>query len=233
MARIAAIDAARGLAVLMMVAYHFIFDLGYLGIARIDLQFLPLLLFQRTTGSAFLLLAGISMWLSHGHGGGNERRFRRFLLLALVALGITLGTWIYPHYGFITFGIIHLMALSALIGPLFFGLGGWNAALGLLLLVIGSLPPGLGSDSPYLFWLGFPDASYAALDYYPLIPWFGMILLGIFLGQRMFPDGKPALRLPELPFQDRLALIGKNSLAVYLAHQPILIGLLLLYLQLR
>ena len=232
MGRIGFVDAWRGLAVLMMIAYHFIFDLGYLGLARIDLEFLPLLLFQRATGGSFLLLAGISIWLSEARGKSLERRLQRFLKLALVALGITLGTWIYPHEGFITFGIIHLMALSALIGPVFIGTGGWGAAAGLLLLVIGSLPPGLSSDSPYLFWLGLPDPAYTALDYYPVIPWFGMVLLGIFLGRRFFPSGESAIALPGAPLQKPLEWIGRNSLAIYLVHQPVLIAGLILYQQL-
>ena len=122
------------------------------------------------------------------------------------------------------------MAVSALIGPLFFGLGKWNIPLAIALIAAGSIPPGLESDSPYLFWLGLPDISYTALDYYPLIPWFGVMLLGISLGMWLFPDGRSRASLPGLPGQEILEKIGRNSLAIYLAHQPVLIALLMIYM---
>jgi uncharacterized membrane protein len=224
--RIGLIDAARGLAVLMMVVYHLIFDLGYFGIMQVDLQFLPILLFQRLIGSTFLIVAGISMWLSEERNHSYEKHFQRFLKLASVAIAITLATWIYPHEAFITFGIIHIMAVSALIGPFFFRLGKWNVLIGLALIVIGSLPPGLESGSPYLFWLGLPSPQYTALDYYPLIPWFGMILIGIYLGQ-MFYAARDRIKV-SLPLQERLEWVGRNSLTIYIAHQPLIIAILFL-----
>jgi uncharacterized membrane protein len=227
--RIGFIDAARGLAVLMMVVYHIIFDLDYFGMMSIDLFSPPLLIFQRIIGSSFLIIAGISMGISDKREGeGNTKHILRALKLGAVAALITIATWIYPHEGFITFGIIHLMALSALIGPGFFGFGKWNVPLGLAILIIGSIPPGLESDSPYLFWLGLPSPEYTALDYYPLLPWFGMVLIGIYAGRKFFPGGKSVTTLPKLPLQDALEAAGKNSLAIYLAHQPLIIAVLLL-----
>lgn len=231
-ARIDALDAARGVSVVMMVIYHFMFDLRYLGIADIDLQFLPVLLFQRAIGTSFLLLAGISMWVSEARGRSYEKHLQRFLKLALAAMAITLATWIYPHEGFITFGIIHLIALSTLIGPLLLRLGDWMIPLGLAILAIGSVPPGLGSDSPYLFWLGLPSAEYTALDYYPLIPWFGVVLVGMALGRKLFPEGVAAYQPQRTPLLKILGSVGRNSLAIYIAHQPILFALVLSYLAL-
>lgn len=226
MRRVSSIDQARGLAVVAMVAYHILFDLKYFGIMDIDLQSLPLLLFQRMIGISFLLIAGISISISDSRSPGLRRHLERALKLALVACAITLATWIFPHEGFITFGIIHLMALSALIGPLFLRLGKWNVVIGTLLIALGSMPPGLESDSPYIFWLGLPEAGYTALDYYPLIPWFGVLLIGTYLGQRILAmKEKPK---SNIPFQKNLEWVGRNSLAIYIAHQPVLIGMIFL-----
>lgn len=219
--RIGTIDAVRGICVIMMIIYHIMFDLRYFGIMEIDLQFLPILLFQRAIGTGFLIVAGISMWISEAGHKTYDRHFQRFLKLSLVAAAITLATWIYPHQSFISFGIIHLMAFSALLGPLFFRLGKWNLPLGLAIIALGSLPPGLESDFPYLFWLGFPDPEYTALDYYPLIPWFGAVLIGIYAGQNAMK--KLAV---SLPFGKSLEWIGRNSLAIYVLHQPVIIGII-------
>ena len=221
--RIAIVDAIRGLAILMMVAYHILFDLDYLGIADIDLHWLPILLFQRTTGSLFILVAGISMVLSESRNReGYPRHFRRAVILGAVAACITLVTWIYPHERYITFGIIHFLAVSALIAPLFFRLGRYNIALALIAIAAGLVLNGMDTEAQWLFPLGLANPGYTALDYYPLLPWFGVILLGIYAGQKLF--------LKEIAWGGMpgwLTFMGRNSLAIYLIHQPVLIGIML------
>jgi uncharacterized membrane protein len=65
-------------------------------------------------------------------------------------------------------------------------------------------------------------------DYRPLLPWFGVVLLGIFAGNVVYGGGRrPALFAGKAPAPARLLLpLGRNSLFVYLVHQPILIALL-------
>ncbi|MCI0503438.1 DUF1624 domain-containing protein [Candidatus Micrarchaeota archaeon] len=213
-----------------MVAYHILFDIDYLGIAQIGIHTLPLLIFQRTIGALFLLLVGVSLTLSEsGNKDGYRRHLRRGLALCAVALGITAATWVYPHEGFITFGIIHFIALATLIAPIFFRFGRRNVLLGLLLIAAGFFTAGLETDSPHLFWLGITAPGYAALDYYPLVPWFGVVLIGLFAGETFFPGGESRLRVPESALTGSLAWAGRHSLAIYLAHQPIIVGAMLAY----
>jgi len=227
--RISSVDAVRGLAIVMMVAYHVFFDIRYFGIANVDLGGLPLVLLQRATGALFVLVAGVSLTLSEQRNTeGYAHHFRRGLFLAGVALLITLATWIYPHEGFIQFGVIHMLALSTLIAPLFFRFGRLNAALGALVVLAG-ICIGISSiqaDTHWLFWLGIDDPSYYALDNYPMLPWFGVVLIGMWLGQALFPGGKPAAGVPAKG-NAQLAFLGRNSLAIYLAHQLVLVGLIL------
>jgi uncharacterized membrane protein len=65
-------------------------------------------------------------------------------------------------------------------------------------------------------------------DYRPLFPWFGVVLLGLFAGNVFYGDGKrPALLAGKAPAAARPLLPpGRNSLFIYLIHQPILILLL-------
>jgi uncharacterized membrane protein len=225
--RLTEVDALRGVAITMMVAYHIIFDINYFGIAPVDLYSLPLVLFQRVTGSLFLLLVGVSLTLSESRNKeGYMRHLRRGLWFGAVALCITAATWVFPHEGFITFGIIHLIALSTLIAPFFFRFGRLNAVIGLLAIAIGMMMVGVQTDSHYLFWLGLTYPGYTALDYYPLLPWFGVILMGMAAGGIAFPSGKPALSAPwkDTIVAKGLAFLGRNSLAIYLAHQPLIVG---------
>lgn len=227
--RITSVDAARGLAILMMVAYHLFFDLYYFGIADFGIRQLPLTLLEYATGTLFVLIAGVSLTLSESRNReGYFHYLRRGLLLGAVALAITAATWVYPHQGFIQFGIIHMIALSTLIAPFFFRLGRMNLALGAMIVLAGAYigANGIMSDTHWFFWLGIVDPSYQALDHYPMIPWFGVVLMGIWLGQTLFPSGKPGGHVPAQG-NPRLAFLGRNSLAIYLAHQLVLVGIIM------
>lgn len=256
--RLIEVDAVRGIAIAMMIAYHLFFDLDYFGIAHMPLQEVPLRLLQLATGSLFVLVAGVSLTLSEARNKeGYAHHLRRGLKLAAVALLITLATWVYPHTAFIKFGIIHMLAVSTLLAPFFFRFGKLNALLGLLVILAGLYAGGMQAGSPYLFWLGITYPGYEALDHYPLLPWFGVVLIGVFCGQTLFPAGKSMLR-PAGPTSSApgsrppgstgtgelaaaaawssvlgsglvsvVAFAGRNSLLIYLVHQPLLIAALL------
>lgn len=69
-------------------------------------------------------------------------------------------------------------------------------------------------------------------DYVPLLPWFGVVLLGIFAGQQLHrPRVTRLLRMVNGAHGAirALAWAGRNSLLIYLVHQPILMGLLSAY----
>jgi len=212
----------------LMVAYHVFFDLNYFGIASIALQELPLVLFQRIVGSLFLLLVGVSLTLSEARNKeGYIHHVKRALLLGGIALAITIATWIYPHDAFVKFGIVHMIALSTLIAPFFFRFGKANLLLGIAIIAAGLAVGSIHTDLPYLFWLGITSPDYTALDHYAMLPWFGVVLIGICAGHVVFPNGKSALHMPKSQLLSKLAFLGKHSLAIYLIHQPVLVVLAL------
>ena len=221
MERVSSVDVLRGSAIVLMVIYHILFDIYLFGMADIDLYGLPLVLFQRLIGGMFLLLVGVSIVLSEKRNQeGYIHHARRAGKLALIALLITAVTWIYPHEGFIRFGIIHMIALSTLIAPLFLRLGKLNIILGILIILAGLQIH--YTDIDYLFWLGLIRYDYMAYDHYSMVPWFGMVLIGIELGKKI------DLWKDIVPKNALLSFLGRNSLAIYLIHQPLLIGALLL-----
>ena len=233
MARVSSVDGARGLAIVMMVIYHVIFDLSYFGIYNIDLSNIMIVIFQRIIGTAFILLVGISIVLSEQKNKeGYFHHAKRAALLGIVALGITVATWIYPHEGFIKFGIIHLIAVSTLIAPFFNRFGRINIAFGALLIIAGLVIGQMQTAVPYLFWLGLTAPDYTALDHYPILPWFGVVLIGLYLGQKFVianhENKEPKTKQTTNPLENALAYLGRNSLVIYLIHQPIIIALLML-----
>lgn len=226
-ARIAALDHARTAAIVGMVIYHFGFDLeafGRLAPATMTTGFW--FWFARAVAGSFLFIAGLSLWLAHGRGV----RWRPFLWrLAQIVAGATLVTvgtryLLGPYYIF--FGILHSIALSSVIGLAFLRLPPALTALA----GIGAItaPMWARSDlfnAPWLRWTGLQTEATGAVDFVPTFPWLGPVLLGIAAAQ-FIPWAR--LRSGAAPSQlmRALAFPGRHGLAVYLIHQPVLIGIL-------
>lgn len=228
------LDLVRGIGILMVIVFHFFFDLNYFGILRNEMYQGFWLVFQRVTVTIMLLLVGIGLTLSYSKNSSFQKFLKRTLALFGIGLLITFGTWIYPGKGFIVFGIIHLIAVSVLLSYFFQKFYKLNLALGILIILFGTWI-GLNSvnvNFPWLLWLGLPPTNFYTLDYFPILPWFGLILIGMFVGKTIYPNGKRKIELTE-PKNNVLAKgmkwIGNKTLIIYLVHQPIIIGILYIF----
>lgn len=233
--RIEALDLARGLALIAMASYHFTWDLEFFGYADPGMTAVGgWKLYARCIASTFLILAGISLVLAHGNGIRWKGFLRRFAIVAGAALAITAATWWFVPEGFIFFGILHQIALASVLGLAFLRLPPL-LTLAVAALVIAA-PHYLRSevfDHPALWWLGLAPFNPRSNDYVPLFPWFGASLAGIALGRFAINSGLAA-RLGEIDFgawSRPLRFAGRHSLAFYLIHQPVLVGLLWLFAQ--
>jgi uncharacterized membrane protein len=233
------IDALRGIAILMMITYHVTFDLNYFEFTSTDLNSLPLLVFLYPVGTLFLLLVGISLTLSYSRVKNtytkNQLRIKylkRGTSIFALGLLITLVTWIYPHNGFIVFGILHCIGLSILLAYPFIRSRLSAFLIGVLCIIIGVvLRITVTVDFPWLLWLGFVPTSFYTLDYFPLLPWFGVVLIGIFLGNTFYQNNTRSFRVKNHSSfigTRVLCFLGRHSLIIYLLHQLIIVGILYL-----
>jgi len=225
------LDALRGLAVLAMIAYHLLFDLylyyGYL----IPIESFGSQAYARITACVFLALVGICFVISWERTA-PKARLRKYGRRALIILGgalvVTLVTWIIDPPTFVIFGILHLIGIATFVQYLVRPLRKWNILLGLFILsTIFFLPTGeLGT--PLLLPFGILEKGFTSVDYYPLFPWLGPILIGMGLGDVLYvPERHERLEpFDDVQFPKWLLWTGRKSLWIYFAHQPVLLLIL-------
>jgi len=229
--RLQSVDLLRGIAILLMVGYHFCYDLSYFGFAGFDFYDSPFWTsFRSLILSLFLGLVGVSLWLAQGRRLNWRKVFHRTALIAANAALISLATWRLFGDRFIWFGVLHFIVVASLLGLLFLRLYRLNLALGLGLLALGQYShPWF--DQPAWRWLGMMTHKPPTEDYVPLVPWFGVVLLGLFAAQWLTRSGRlPARAEPAWMGRAGLLLLaGRHSLLIYMLHQPLLMGVLGLF----
>ena len=235
--RIAALDLARAGALIAMAVFHLVFDLALFGFIAQNTPAQPgwRWLAYLTAGS-FLFLAGVSLLLAHGDVIRWKAFLQRWVMLIAAACAITIATMIAMPDAFIFFGILHAIALASLLGLAARRLPA--LALIALALAVIWLPPAMRFalfDPAWLWWTGLQATGIRSVDYVPLFPWFGPFLLGLACAKLMTRAGLwDRLAHWHAPKAARpLLWAGRNSLVIYLLHQPILIALVWGAAQLR
>jgi uncharacterized membrane protein len=230
------IDLARGIAILMMLIFHTLFDLYYFGVYQVEVYSGFWRYFAFTTATLFLLIVGISLTISHARvvstKSGSQLALKfvyRGAGIFLLGLVVTFFTWLFLPENFIVFGILHLIGISVMLSPLFFRFKKWNIVPGFLFLAIGFLFATY-SGSIWLLPLGIHPAAFSSVDYEPIFPWFGVVLIGMGLGELLYPGGVRRYALPQIPacIVRPLTFMGRHSLIIYLVHQPIILSLIAL-----
>lgn len=230
------IDAWRGVAMIMMVIYHFVWDLHGLGGYDIAVRSGFWKYFQLATASSFIAIVGVALAVRYQRmtapGGAHYAPiFQRGLQVFSWGLVVGAVTYLFQPSQYVRFGILHLIGLSILIAYPFLRFRRLNLILGISLLLLGKLAPLVVQQTGWLDWLVAGQFVRPAFDYFPVIPWFGVVLIGIFIGNTLYRAGTRRFPLPDLSHllpARLLRLMGQNSLLLYLIHQPILIAVLTL-----
>jgi len=222
--RVEGLDALRGVAIVAMVVYHFCFDLRYFGVARWDFEHDIRWLAARTLIlSSFLLIAGISAALARRDPAADARWPRHVAVIGGAALLVTAASAMMFPRSFIWFGVLHAIALSLLLARPLIDRPRAAVAAGVIVIAAGVMLSSQHFDNRMLGWLGFMTGKPMTEDYVPLFPWSGVLFLGIAAGHALVASNfamlAPLARMPRA-----LRFLGRHSLAVYLVHQPLLLG---------
>lgn len=225
--RIIGLDLARTAALVGMVTFHFTYDLDLFGWVPPGTSLTGWFWYHaRLTAGSFIFLAGVSLWLAHGAGIRWPAFWRRLAKIGAAAGLVTLATYFALPGLTIFYGILHSIAVSSLVALLVLRL---PAGLTLALAAAVFALPWLYTDPAFggwLIWTGLAPTRPLTADFEPLFPWLAPMLAGVAVARLMSRfDLWRHLAWPETPLLRVLAWPGRHTLAIYLIHQPVLLGL--------
>ncbi len=234
MKRFFEVDSARGLALLAMIAFHALFDLNFFAGYSFSLFSGPFFFLGRFAAFTFIFLVGLSLTLSFNKSRKKLKGFslfKKYLFrgLKVFSLGLIITGFsfvLFPAYT-IVFGVLHLIGLSIILAFPFLKKKNASLAVGIAAIAAGLFLGTMTFSFPWLLWLGFMPFDFQSFDYVPLLPWFGVVLLGAFAGNLLYPKGTWVFSLPDLSASlpvKLLSFLGRHSLLIYFVHQPILVA---------
>ena len=218
------LDFIRGLAIILMIFFHISFDLNNFHFIHIDIYNhagRSWFYFRMVILTLFMVSVGISLALVNEKKINIQKAKKRFLLLSVASAAITFASYITFPTTWIYFGVLHFVTFASIAALAFIHYEWFSLGVGMTIIILFNLNL---IDMHWLYnFLHTPlHLPQYTEDLVPLTPWFGVVLLGIFIGKkRLFLFPLPANRGIDL-----VTFLGKHSLAIYLIHQPIFFGLI-------
>lgn len=237
--RLHILDALRGLTVISMILYHFMWDVVY--ILGKDFPWYTGTLgyiWQQSICWSFILISGFSLGIS-------RHPVRRGLFVSAIGVALMVVTNIWFPDLRIWFGVLTMIGASmvicgllkqalikipiavgiAIFEGLFFITRNINIGfLGFEGLNLMPLPESLYANHVTAFF-GFPPWDFYSTDYFSLMPWIFLFLVGFYL-YKLYSKGGDFLRSKKRIFL--LSTIGRDSIFIYVIHQPIIYGIIYL-----
>lgn len=218
--RITELDFFRGIALILMVYFHLLWSMSELYGYDIIYSTWVNFYIGKISAILFILISGIVFSF------GKFSR-KRFLLLTVIALGISGVSYLYNDEHFIKFGIIHFFALSSILAVLAKNINKYVIiVIWIIVILAGSWISTIATNSDYLFFVWIINKWFQSADFYPVIPRFGVYLLGMWIS-KIFYAKKKNLYWKTFNVWP-INFVGRNTLLIYLIHQPIIIFILYL-----
>lgn len=243
--RFVELDLLRGFAIVGMVFLHILWDLDYFGLAPLNMNIYR---FQGIVPLVFFLLIGICLAVGRtkreGRSIEEQKAYRNRLVLRglkIFSLGMvfTTITLLAMPGRPIIFGVLHFIGLSIILSVPFLKLKSFNVLFAALFILAGFIVGGIVVEDPTALHLaiGLHQANVweRTIDYFPLIPWFGVTLFGVALGNFLYCGNERRFKMPDFSDHKPVAAVswlGRHSLAIYVLHQPVIAGALFVFVSL-
>lgn len=228
--RLAAIDYARGVFVAWMIVFHAFWDLNFFGLLNINILSDPFWYTQRNIiVFGFIFISGLSSELT------SQKRiinFKNEIQIFAAAICVSIGSYLINPKEFIYFGVLHFIFCAKVLSKLLFR-SQFKIFICLVLIAISALNiKNNNFNNPYLIWLGIGAKKPVTMDFVPLLTWIGVYCLGQicawFFKFYTFCTNQMT-RTKVLKINQMFLFLGKNSLLIYLIHQPIILLLIKLF----
>lgn len=203
------IDLTRGIAVILMIIFHFTYDLDIFGFVNVEFfrpgfwYYLP-----RLIVTLFMFSVGVSICMAHPGKIHPRPYLMRLVKIGVAAIIISISTYFMFPKNWIYFGTLHCIFFATiLITPL--RNRPWISLL-LAIIILGL------EQTKYA--IPFPEMQHASLDYIAIFPWVALSLLGI----TFFHLGWHKLDYPQYYLIKKIQFLGKHSFLIYVTHQIVL-----------
>ncbi len=232
------LDILRGCAILFMIILHLFWDLDYFGILPLNTNFYSLNIIVPVM---FFLLVGICQSVNkHKYQNQPQKMYVRTVQRGLWVLNLgmlfTLLTVVFLPERPILFGVLHCIGCCIILSTFFLKWKSLNILIATFCIISGiAIGFFFSTENPTILHLALgihqPDIATHTIDYFPILPWLGVCLLGVTLGNVLYKDNKRRFSIPDLSHYKPTKIfswLGQHSLAIYLVHQPLIVGVLFL-----
>lgn len=220
------LDIVRTLAIVLMVIFHFIYDLKFFAYITWDIpdgngwqQFRWLII------SLFFLCLGISLTFAHKHALRVQKFIYRVAQISAAALIISIATYFAIPENWIFFGVLHFLAFASCVVIFFVNKPKFSLFIGAVFISVGALEV---FPNRWPFHLVFDGLPKYTNDYVAIFPWLGMVFIGVFIAHTQWFQNDPFATSSGRARKAWLVWPGQHSLSIYLLHQPIMMGALYL-----
>lgn len=236
--RYTVLDILRGMSVISMIVFHAMWDIVNIFGVRAEWFDSPLaFVWQQSILWGFVLLSGFCWSL-------GKKKIKRSLVVLAASVVISAFTAFFMPENIILFGVLTFlgtaMLLTAATDRIFKKINPYIgvfccAVLFLFTFSIGERAVGIGdirlfSLPDWLYrnyftaYLGFAPNEFFSVDYVPVFPWIFLFWFGYFLYHIFKTNG--FLKYLSFLRVKPMEYIGRNSLIIYIIHQPLVYALL-------
>ncbi len=208
-----------------MAIFHFSYDLNYYGFIQQNFLNDPKWLLQRTCiVTLFLLCAGAGQAVAIHQGQAAARFWKRWAQIAGCALLVSAGSWFMFPKSYISFGVLHGIAVMLIVVRFTSSWGMARLPLALIAIALPHIVQNPFFDTRATNWIGLITRLPVTEDYVPVLPWVGVMWCGAVATDWLMKRRRALLTGPLARGLAPLALLGRWSLTFYMTHQLVLLG---------
>lgn len=225
------LDIIKSVAVILMVVFHYFYMYYLIGKPLMDIDNTLLSLSATLSHTSFIVLFGVNLSISYSRSKKKRKldeyynkQIKRAILYLCIGSIISFVSYRLIPDKFIFFGIFQFLAMSVL-GSQMFVFSEMSSIIGLVIFSLLSTLTNKSFKNNIVNNILGLNTGFSSIDYFPFIPYFIYVLLGMVAGHILYKNGERTYNMDSLDnhveknkFLKFLVYISKNSLIIYILH---------------